>query len=399
MSWMTWRNAARMCAMSYVGWSRSLNRAIGTCVPSAITKVSRYPCWRYHARWVSLANIYRTRISQLMVLCCFFLLLLIDRDASVFLQIAQFCNHLVANHADPHVSELQKSVVTYLSGDNLHEKNRQQQNFSYTGILDSIPVRYAQIQSFYAKFKANKKWTGPSGAATVAGAKAAKATADQMQCELKRVRACSLCTTTNRHGVPKLTMAVDDGKTKPAIAAAASVVAVFSPKKNWNWNCYHQPEQDSASLACAAAALRICLLCLDQTKTKYQSKSFTFNSMATMMTTSQQMLSGQWQTHNHQQKFLREKNRKKKISINRTTFQDNDRHDLSGSRTEDLRGTVGRAEWRRPGRIDLLIGYLLDVPCRIQDFAFPVSGWTMDPKTLDLSCSCVSFSVLQTEFI
>ncbi|XP_039479662.1 protein SMG5 [Drosophila santomea] len=80
-----------------------------------------------------------------------------DRDASVFLQIAQFCNHLVANHADPHVSELQKSVVTYLSGDNLHEKNRQQQNFSYTGILDSIPVRYAQIQSFYAKFKANKK--------------------------------------------------------------------------------------------------------------------------------------------------------------------------------------------------------------------------------------------------
>ncbi|KAH8410151.1 hypothetical protein KR009_007024 [Drosophila setifemur] len=80
-----------------------------------------------------------------------------DRDASVFLQIAQFCNHLVANHADPHVSELQKSVVTYLSGDNLHEKNRQQQNFSYTGILDSIPVRYAQIQSFYAKFKAIKK--------------------------------------------------------------------------------------------------------------------------------------------------------------------------------------------------------------------------------------------------
>ncbi|KAH8239003.1 hypothetical protein KR038_011829 [Drosophila bunnanda] len=80
-----------------------------------------------------------------------------DRDASVFLQIAQFCNHLVANHADPQVSELQKSVVTYLSGDNLHEKNRQQQNFSYTGILDSIPVRYAQIHSFYAKFKANKK--------------------------------------------------------------------------------------------------------------------------------------------------------------------------------------------------------------------------------------------------
>lgn len=81
----------------------------------------------------------------------------VDREASVFMQIAQFCNHLVANHSDPNAKEFQPSVVTYLSGDNLHEKqrNQNQNNFSFTGILDAIPVRHDQIASFYAKFKAN----------------------------------------------------------------------------------------------------------------------------------------------------------------------------------------------------------------------------------------------------
>ncbi|XP_067620144.1 nonsense-mediated mRNA decay factor SMG5 isoform X2 [Eurosta solidaginis] len=81
----------------------------------------------------------------------------LDRDASVFLQIAQFCNHLVANHSDPKSTEFQTNVVTYLSGDSLYEKQRNQTNFSFTGILDAIPVRYEQISNFYSKFKANKK--------------------------------------------------------------------------------------------------------------------------------------------------------------------------------------------------------------------------------------------------
>lgn len=81
----------------------------------------------------------------------------LDRDASVFLQIAQFCNHLVANHSDPKSAEFQSNVITYLSGDSLHEKQRNQTNFSFTGILDTIPVRYEQISNFYSKFKANKK--------------------------------------------------------------------------------------------------------------------------------------------------------------------------------------------------------------------------------------------------
>lgn len=80
---------------------------------------------------------------------------MLDREASVFLQIAQFCNHLVANHTDPSAPEYQQSVVTYLSGDNLHEKQRNQNNFSFTGLLDSIPVRHDQIANFYAKLKAN----------------------------------------------------------------------------------------------------------------------------------------------------------------------------------------------------------------------------------------------------
>lgn len=51
-------------------------------------------------------------------------------------------------------------MVTYLSGDNLHEKRHT--NFSFTGILDAIPVRHDQIANFYAKFKMNKKWKAPS---------------------------------------------------------------------------------------------------------------------------------------------------------------------------------------------------------------------------------------------
>ncbi|XP_055923205.1 nonsense-mediated mRNA decay factor SMG5 [Eupeodes corollae] len=79
----------------------------------------------------------------------------LDREATVFVQIAQFCNHLVANHTDPNSTEFQSNVVTYLSGDNLHEKRHT--NFSFTGILDAIPVRHDQIANFYAKFKMNKK--------------------------------------------------------------------------------------------------------------------------------------------------------------------------------------------------------------------------------------------------
>lgn len=90
----------------------------------------------------------------------------IDREASVFIQIAQFCNHLVANHSDPNATEYQPSVVTYLSGDNLYEKQRNQNNLSFTGILDAIPVRHDQIANYYAKFKANNNNSNNNNGAT-----------------------------------------------------------------------------------------------------------------------------------------------------------------------------------------------------------------------------------------
>lgn len=79
----------------------------------------------------------------------------LDRESANFLQIAQFCNHVVVNHTTN--DEFLPNVITYLSGDNLNEK-KQTSNLNFTGILDSIPVKHDQISNFYAKFKnANKK--------------------------------------------------------------------------------------------------------------------------------------------------------------------------------------------------------------------------------------------------
>ncbi|XP_059619168.1 nonsense-mediated mRNA decay factor SMG5 [Phlebotomus argentipes] len=72
----------------------------------------------------------------------------IDREASVFLQIAQFCNYIVTNQMNPDGST---DVVTLLTGENLMEKKCP--HFSFYGILNSIPVKFDQIQGFYAKYR------------------------------------------------------------------------------------------------------------------------------------------------------------------------------------------------------------------------------------------------------
>ncbi|XP_055372034.1 nonsense-mediated mRNA decay factor SMG5 [Condylostylus longicornis] len=74
----------------------------------------------------------------------------LNREASVFLKIAQFCNYMVTNHFNGDV-EFQSNAITLLSGDNLNEKKHN--NFSFTGILDAIPARYDQIANFYGKLK------------------------------------------------------------------------------------------------------------------------------------------------------------------------------------------------------------------------------------------------------
>uniref|UniRef100_A0A023EWB9 Putative nonsense-mediated mrna decay protein n=1 Tax=Aedes albopictus TaxID=7160 RepID=A0A023EWB9_AEDAL len=71
----------------------------------------------------------------------------LDRDAAVFHQIVQFCNHIVSNHADKERTD----IITYLSGDSLQEKKLH--NSSYIGILEAIPVKFEQIVTFYSSYK------------------------------------------------------------------------------------------------------------------------------------------------------------------------------------------------------------------------------------------------------
>ncbi|XP_058447269.1 nonsense-mediated mRNA decay factor SMG5 [Malaya genurostris] len=71
----------------------------------------------------------------------------LDRDANVFYQIVQFCNHIVTNHADKDSTD----IITYLSGETLQDKKLH--NSSYIGILEAIPVKFEQIVSFYSSYK------------------------------------------------------------------------------------------------------------------------------------------------------------------------------------------------------------------------------------------------------
>lgn len=73
----------------------------------------------------------------------------LDREAAVFHQIVQFCNHIVSNHADQGSSRA--DIVTYLSGEPLHDKKLY--NSSYVGILEAIPVKFEQIVTFYSSYK------------------------------------------------------------------------------------------------------------------------------------------------------------------------------------------------------------------------------------------------------
>lgn len=71
----------------------------------------------------------------------------LDRDAAVFYQIVQFCNHIVSDHADKERTD----IITYLSGDSLQDKKLH--NSSYIGILEAIPVKFEQIVTFYSSYK------------------------------------------------------------------------------------------------------------------------------------------------------------------------------------------------------------------------------------------------------
>ncbi|XP_050076762.1 nonsense-mediated mRNA decay factor SMG5 [Anopheles maculipalpis] len=71
----------------------------------------------------------------------------LDREGAVFNQIVQFCNHIVTNQADNG-----SDIITYLSGDSLHDK-KLCNGSSYIGILEAIPVKFEQIVTFYSSYK------------------------------------------------------------------------------------------------------------------------------------------------------------------------------------------------------------------------------------------------------
>lgn len=84
---------------------------------------------------------------------------ILDREASTFMHIAQFCNYINDAHtASENILDAsmgKPSVVTFLTGGKLIDKKLS--SISFTGILDAIGISHEQINDFYGKFK--KKWT------------------------------------------------------------------------------------------------------------------------------------------------------------------------------------------------------------------------------------------------
>lgn len=82
----------------------------------------------------------------------------LDRDASTFVQIAQFCNFLNDNHVtnggngdNCMKNGASPNVVTLITGIKLSDKKAT--NFSYTGIMNALSINFEQISTFYAKYK------------------------------------------------------------------------------------------------------------------------------------------------------------------------------------------------------------------------------------------------------
>ncbi len=69
-----------------------------------------------------------------------------DRESSIFVQIAQFCNYIQTHHSDNNIK-----VVTLLTGENLNAKKAT--GISYSGILNAATVDFERITTFHAKYE------------------------------------------------------------------------------------------------------------------------------------------------------------------------------------------------------------------------------------------------------
>ena len=72
-----------------------------------------------------------------------------ERDDTVFMNIVPFANFIVSNNTNDNGSDL--PVLTLMTGDNLD--GRKSTGVNQSGILQSIPVKYEQINRFYSKYK------------------------------------------------------------------------------------------------------------------------------------------------------------------------------------------------------------------------------------------------------
>jgi len=79
-----------------------------------------------------------------------------EREATVFMNIAQFANYIIANNTTE--DEGDDPVLTMLTGENLDNRKKQpattsNSSMNYVGILQSVPIKYDQVGQFYSKCK------------------------------------------------------------------------------------------------------------------------------------------------------------------------------------------------------------------------------------------------------
>lgn len=67
------------------------------------------------------------------------------------MNIVPFANFIVSNNNSGDFSNADLPVLTLLTGDNLEA--RKSTGINQAGILQSIPVKYEQINRFYSKYK------------------------------------------------------------------------------------------------------------------------------------------------------------------------------------------------------------------------------------------------------
>jgi hypothetical protein len=67
------------------------------------------------------------------------------------MNVVPFANFIVSNNSSGEIGSADIHMLTLLTGDNLD--TRKSTGVNQAGILQSIPVKYEQINRFYSKYK------------------------------------------------------------------------------------------------------------------------------------------------------------------------------------------------------------------------------------------------------